>query len=67
MSDPRSKQEDFEMAVKAFRLFTEYEQRAALVEFSRLHYPSVEEKFFEAVHRVITRDDKLTPEPPDAD
>lgn len=45
--------EDFELANKAFDLFTLAERRRALDEFARLRYPSIVDRFFEAVHRVI--------------
>ncbi len=44
---------EFELANKAFDIFTLAERKAALAAFAKLHYASVEEKFFDAVHQVI--------------
>ncbi len=46
-------QRDFRMAVRAFELFTLHEREQALEIFAKLRYPSVTDRFFEAVHRVI--------------
>ena len=45
---------DFEHAMKAFDLFTLSERLRTLDIFSHLRYPLIEDRFFEAVHRVIT-------------
>jgi hypothetical protein len=45
--------DDFRRAMKAFELFTTSERLRALHIFASLKYPSIEERFFEAVHRVI--------------
>lgn len=45
--------DDFQQANKAFDLFTLQERTLALEEFAQLQYPSVRDRFFEAVHRVI--------------
>lgn len=44
---------DFALAMRAFELFSLDERRQALEEFARLRYPSVEDRFFEAVDAVI--------------
>ncbi len=44
---------DFAQANRAFELFTFDEREMALVEFARLRYPSVRDRFFEAVYHVI--------------
>lgn len=46
--------EEFAHAMKAFDLFTLGERLRALHIFAGLSYPLVEDRFFEAVHRVIT-------------
>jgi hypothetical protein len=46
---------DFLQALRAFDLFTADEKRAALKEFAALKYPSIEDRFFEAVYRIIER------------
>jgi hypothetical protein len=45
--------EDFALANKAFDLMTLQERRFVLEQFSRLRYPSIADRFFEAVHSVI--------------
>jgi len=50
----------FVLALNAFDIFTIDERRRALEEFARLRCPSIEDRFFEAVHRVITAKDKAT-------
>jgi hypothetical protein len=47
--------DDFKMSLRAFNLFTDAEKLATLREFASLKYPHIEDRFFEAVHRVITR------------
>jgi len=44
---------DFVMANRAFELFTLPERLRALEVFARLRYPSLVDRFFEAVHVVI--------------
>lgn len=44
---------DFALANRAFDLFTLAEREAALKVFAHLHYASIGDRFFEAVHRVI--------------
>jgi len=44
---------DFEQANRAFELFTLAERELALEEFARLRYPSIIDRFFEAVYSVI--------------
>lgn len=44
---------DFELALRAFALFTVREQERALKIFARLEYPSVRDRFLDAVHAVI--------------
>ncbi len=46
--------EDFQIATRAFDLMTLTEKRLVLSEFALLRYSSVEDRFFEAVHRVVT-------------
>lgn len=48
-----SQKDDFELANRAFEQFTLAEREEALEEFARLRYPSIIDRFFEAVHRVI--------------
>ena len=51
---PREPDDDiFTMANRAFDLFTLAERRDALETFALLRYPSIEDRFVEAVHRVI--------------
>lgn len=45
----------FELALRVFELFTLPEKQICLAEFARLRIPETQERFFEAVHRVITR------------
>lgn len=45
--------DDFRQAIRAFDLFTLAERRMALERFARLRYPSIEDRFFEAVYFVI--------------
>lgn len=47
--------EQFETANRAFNVFTLSERLMALEEFRKLRYPSTEDRFFEAVHRVVTK------------
>lgn len=49
----RPEQEDFAMANRAFDHFTLAERRAALERFATLRYPSIDDRFFEAVYQVI--------------
>lgn len=46
--------DDFEMAMRAFDLFTLREREAALEHFARLQYPSIRDRFHEAVYLVIS-------------
>jgi hypothetical protein len=50
MIDP---DDDFEIASRAFNLFTSGERKKALEKFAQLRYQSVTDRFFEAVHFVI--------------
>jgi hypothetical protein len=50
-----TKREEFELANRAFQLFSSAEREAALEEFARLRYPSVVDRFVASVHKVITR------------
>jgi hypothetical protein len=52
------KPSDFEAANRAFVLFTLAERERALEEFARLRYPSIRDRFFEAVYRVIREHDE---------
>jgi len=45
--------DDFAISIRAFGLFTLAEQRKALERFAQLRYPSITDRFFEAVHQVI--------------
>jgi hypothetical protein len=47
--------EDFQIANRAFELFTIEERMEALEEFARLRYPLVVDRFTEAVYRVIKK------------
>lgn len=53
IADAPNEFDEFEMANKAFNLFTLAEREQALKEFAGLRYPSIRDRFFEAVHRVI--------------
>lgn len=44
---------DFETAMNAFYLFSLDERRQALEHFANLRYASIDDRFFEAVYRVI--------------
>ena len=46
--------EEFETACRAFGLFSTEEKARAVEVFARLRYPSARDRFFEAVHQVIT-------------
>jgi hypothetical protein len=48
-----SEDEDFEIACRAFGLFTVAEKKAALEKMRTLRFASMSDRFFEAVHRVI--------------
>ena len=48
-----SRRDDFELAAKAFGLFTLAEKQIALERFAQLRYPSIIDRFYEAVHEVI--------------
>lgn len=50
-----SDDELFTIANGAFDLFSIPERRLALEEFARLRYPSITDRFMEAVHNVITK------------
>ena len=50
-----SDEEQFELANKAFTLFTLAERKLALEHFGALSYPSISDRFIEAVHRVIVQ------------
>lgn len=45
--------DDFAQANRAFELFTLAERERALTVFARLKYPSIRDRFFEAVYCVI--------------
>lgn len=47
--------EEFELANKAFDMFTLAEREAALHEFASLRYPSINARFHEAVYRVVRK------------
>lgn len=46
------------MAWRAFDLFTQAERRRALEHFAQLKYPSIDDRWFEAVYRVIHESDE---------
>jgi hypothetical protein len=50
---PMSDRDMFVLANRAFDLFTLAEREHALREFGTLSYPSIADRFIEAVHRVI--------------
>jgi hypothetical protein len=50
-----SAEDDFREANEAFNLFTLDERKQALERFAELRYPSIADRFFEAVYQVITR------------
>jgi len=45
--------ESLELANKAYALMSRMEQQRVLLEMAKLHYASVIDRWFEAVHRVI--------------
>jgi hypothetical protein len=47
-------QQEFEHAMRAFDLFDIRERERALEIFAGLRFPSVRDRFFEAVHQVVT-------------
>jgi hypothetical protein len=49
-----TRRDDFSQAMDVFNLLGLDEKLAALREFSMLRFNSIEERFFEAVYRVIT-------------
>lgn len=53
-----TEQQDFAQANRAFELFTLAERKQALEEFARLQFPSIVDRFYEAVYRVIHEKDK---------
>ena len=54
MADPtRPRTADFDQANRAFDLFTLAERRRALEIFAGLKYQQIDDRFFEAVYRVI--------------
>lgn len=56
--------EKFELAMRAFDLFTLAEREQALTHFAHLRFPSVRDRFFEAIHRVIaSKDERIATEP----
>ena len=57
-----SRPDDWETANRAFDLFTLEERAQALEVFAGLKYPSIIDRFFEAVYRVIRekRDEEVT-------
>lgn len=54
-----SEQELYEMALRAFALMGVDEQMRVLETFSCLRYPQVSDRFGEAVHREIMRNDTI--------
>jgi hypothetical protein len=50
----KTTQQEFEHAMRAFDLFDIYERERALTIFAGLRYPSIQDRFFEAVHHVVT-------------
>ena len=44
---------EFEQANRAYELMTLEEREMVLTEFAKLEYPSIRDRFFEAVFRVI--------------
>ena len=52
------RREDFELANRAFEMFTLAEREIALERFAVLRYPSIIDRFFEAVHQVIRESKK---------
>lgn len=50
--------EEFRTANRAFELFTLAERKEALEVFASLAYPSIVDRFHEAVYRVIVRKDR---------
>jgi hypothetical protein len=54
VSKQSNTEEDFALANGAFDLFTLPERLRALEYFAGLRYPSLMDRFFEAVYRVIT-------------
>jgi hypothetical protein len=61
MTDPdRLAPDDFERATRAFEMFTLSEKARALEEFARLQDPSIADRFFEAVYRVIAAKERDT-------
>lgn len=56
--------EDFARANRAFELFTLAERERALAVFAGLRFPSMRDRFFEAVYQVIAlRDEGREPAP----
>jgi hypothetical protein len=53
---PQAAVEDFKQAMKAFDLFTMSERLRALHVFAGLRYQFIEDRFHEAVYRVIAGD-----------
>jgi hypothetical protein len=51
---PQAVLDGFKQAMKAFDLFTMSERLRALHVFAGLQYPFIEDRFHEAVYRVIT-------------
>ncbi len=52
-ADAMSEADELAQAMKAFDMFTLEERKRALEEFASLEYPSITDRFFEAVYRVI--------------
>jgi hypothetical protein len=59
-------EEEFVLANRAFEHFTLAERRLALEKFARLRYPSIADRFFEAVHQVILEQRTASVAEPDA-
>lgn len=50
-----AKAEEFALAMRAFDVMTLAERLAVLTTMAGLRYPSIEDRFFEAVHRAVKR------------
>jgi hypothetical protein len=59
--------EQWEIANSAFNLFTLQERKECLLVFASLRYLSLEDRFSEAVYRVISKDHKSKVAPATAD
>jgi hypothetical protein len=50
--------ESFKLANKAYGLMSTAEQMDVIQRFAKLQYPSAVDRFFEAVHQVVSRNDR---------